>query len=610
MNTFFSIPGTDLMRKSVLSYCSLIVVLFALTLISWSCYNGGGSEYPNAAPVTRLANIPPNGYISQNPRLTLYWVGDDPDGYVIGFRYTWTFRLNVNAPFEKKPYSTILNIGIDKSGGEKFALLTDASPAQLPAVYKYFATLPPEGIAADSSNKLDAGEALIVEGSHVWASNPSTVRFPVHVNPNSGTFIFDSQDTVNLHTFEIAAIDNLGALDAHPATVTFSTPQVSSPRGQIIDGPAPTDTVLVRSDTTDTYKGVLFSFRGFDPNSRTIDYSWVVDKNIWSSVPGRTVPWSEFSQNAFAKVSANAFPPESIYAVKHTIYLRTRNEFGSIDTLGYYVINGDTTFAQANFSTLYPEFLKPGFHPRTLLINASFKYSMDTVGYIRPNPDTLDNYYRGIFHELGRDGQYDIVYATGGPAYFPGLGILGRYSTIFMYADVVRFLGGDAVVNVLDGASILTKYVDCGGKMVITAYNMPSLYNSDFMDHVPHCSPNFLRRPYAFVGATGEKGYPDVSLDYAKIDTAWHNGPPDFPNSPYPVLGLPFMFAGRPSGFGEILYKYVDNGAPGGDFSGRTVGVRYQGLTYQVVYFGFPLYYCQRPTVVQILSHAFQDIGY
>jgi hypothetical protein len=546
-----------------------------------------------------LANVPPGGFVSDNPRLTLYWVGDDPDGYVIGYRYTWTFRLSPTSPFERKPYSTILNIGIPKTGGEQFALMTDASPEQLPAVYKFFATLPPEGIDTNSASILDHGGSLTVEGSQVWASNPSTVRYPVHVNPNSGTFIFDSQDTLNPHQFEVAAIDNNGAVDTHPATLTFSTPQVSPPRVKIVDGP--TDTVLVRLDTTDTYRGVPFTFLGIDPNSRTVDYSWVVDKDVWSSVSGRTVPWSEFSQNTVVNVTAAAFPPESVYAFKHTLYVRGRNEFGSIDTLGYYVINGDTTFARRDFYTLFPEFLRPGAHPRTLLLNASYNYK-DSVGYVYANADTLDNFYRQIFDELGRSGQYDYAHTSTAPIYFPGLAIWGKYSSVFFYADVI-YQEGEATLQP-EGSHTIEAYVNIGGKMVITAYAMRAEYSEDYMQYVPHCEESARRSPpsaYAYRGAIGQKDYPDIPLDTTKLGPSWHE-------DGYP-LALKSMFAGRPSGFGEIIYQWHD-AQPGAFFEGRTIGVRYQGLTYQVIYFGFPLYYSERSAVVQALAKAFDDIGY
>ncbi len=575
-------------------FVRLIFILLALSSFSilfFGC-KGGGEPSGNILPITRLANVPPEGFISDNPRLTLYWVGDDPDGFVIGFRYTWTYVFSPDS-IAKKPYSTILNIGIIKEGTENFALMTNATPENLPAVYHYFATLPPEGLDPDSANKLDAGLMLTIEGSSVWASNPSGVRYPVHQNPNSGTFIFDSQDILNPHTFEVAAIDNTGELDDEPAKLNFSTPQVDPPNATIVSGPAPTDTVLVRLNATDSFIGIPFTFRGVDPNSRTIDYSWVVDKDVWASQPGRTVPWSEFTQTASASITGSVFPPESLYATKHTMYLRSRNEFGSIDT----------TYSEWNFNTLYPEFLKPNFERRTLLLNASYNYK-DSVGYIYPNKDTLENFYRSIFDAMGRNGKYDFVKATGDPQYFPGLGILGKYSTVYFMGDVIRQTHG--FTGNLEGSATLQRYVDVGGKMVITAYAMPAdAYGESFMRYVPHIDENRIRAggtSYAFIGATGDKGYPDISLDYTKIDTSWHN--PGFP------LGLRNMYAGRPSGFGEIIYRWHDNGGPGGSYEGRTVGVRYIGLTYQVIYFGFPLYYCEKPVVLQILIKAFQEIGY
>lgn len=604
------------MHHLVASRRFLVLVLCLIVFFSWSCFKGTGDIVLNESPKTRLANVPPEDFVSNNPRLTLFWVGDDPDGYVIAFRYTWTFRSNAGSPFEAKPYSTILNIGIDKSGGEKFALMTDADSLGVPQVYKYFATLPPEGIAPDSANKIDAGESLTFAFDvnnqrriyHVWASNPSSVRFPVHVNPNSGTFIFDSQDSLNPHTFEIAAIDNNGMVDANPARLSFSTPNVTPPHAEILG--SHNDTVLVRLDRTDTFRGLLFEFRGFDPNSRTIDYSWAVDKDVWTSVPGRIVPWSEFSQNTIAQVTASSFPPESLFSIKHRLYLRARNEFGSIDTLGYYIRQGqdstgaavpETVYARTDFYTFFPLFLRPGYEQRTLLLNGSWNYE-DSTNIKYPNRDTLDNYYRSIYDAIGRGGKYDFAHATHDPLYFPGLGILGKYSTVFWYADVARQLSGG--VEVGDGKDIITAYVNIGGKVVITAYSLSTEYIESFMQYVPHCQDNRLRIPYSFIGARGEKGYPDVSLDYSKIDTAWHNRAPNY----YPDLGLHLMRAGRPSGFGEIIYNWRDNGL-GGGFTG-TVGVRYIGLTYRVIYFGFPLYYCERPTVIQMLTKAFQDIGY
>lgn len=569
----------------------------------------------NIPPKTRLANIPPDNFTSNNPRLSLFWVGDDPDGYVVGFRYRWSFRINSSSAFDYKPWTTILNIGIDKNGTEKFALMTDADTATLPAVYKYFATLPPEGINADSANALDRGDTLLIEGRHVWASNPSTVRFPVHVNPNGGTFIFDSQDSLNPHTFEVAAIDNNGVLDPLEAKVTFQTPQVVPPHGEIIGFPS--DTVLISDQITDTFTGIVFQFQGFDPNSRTIDYSWVIDKNEW---PPNNIPWSPFSSSTTAKVTASNFVnPRDTTRVRHTIYLRTRNEFGSIDTLGYFIrfrvvggqiVGQDTIPENHSFNAIYPKFLLNGYPKRTLFLNACFDYP-DTLGPVYPGRAAIDNYYSSILNTIGKTGQYDILYVRRNPDYFPSLGVFAKYSSIYFCSDAISFEGFDA--RLLFNQQPMVDYCYMGGKMIISGWDIPfSFLAGQFMPLVPHTQNNSPRTGHHFTSASGEKSYPDAHLDLAKLDTSWYGTSSSHPPA------LEFIYTSRPSGFGEIIYRYNEDTCEAANFNGQdfcrpsqgsTVGVRYVGITYSVVYFGFPLYYIEKPTVTVMLQKAFQDIG-
>ena len=572
-----------------------ILALLTLAISSWHC-DGSGTIVPNASPITRLANIPPEGITSSNPRLSLFWVGDDPDGFVVGYQYRWSFRLNPSEPFQYKAWTTLLNIGIDKTGGEKFALLTDSDINNLPAVYRFFSTLPPEGIAADSSNKLAQGDSLVIAGSHVWASNPEGTRFPVHVNPNSGTFIFDSQDSLNPHTFEVAAIDNNGALDARPATVSFITPKVDPPHCQITS--THVDTVLVLDRMTDTFRGIEFRFLGIDPNSRTIDYQWVVDKDAWVA-EGKPIPWSEFSQSQSARVNASHFPPSTLLNNKHKFYVRARNEFGSIDTTGFFIRNGVRVYCDVDFYTVFPDFARPGYTKRTLIINASW----DNVGSVDPAYPTAavqDDYYKTIFNTF-KPGAFDTIHIRRNPDYFPTLGILSHYSSIFIHGDIID-QGSYWTGRELDW-NFLYQYVNVGGKIVMTYHDLPLRTPQDKMQYIPHCENNNAGGlDTTFIGATGEKGYPTLELDSAKLDPAWNGA-------------ISYVWAGRPFGFGEIIYRYHENGPkqpfPGffQSFEGQTVGVRYDGLTYKVVYFGFPLYYCKQAGVEQALQKAFQDIG-
>ena len=146
------------MHKIEARWLAGILVIVTVMITGMDC-KGKFLVPTNIPPITRLSNVPPpdSFIIAQNPRLTLYWVGDDPDGYVVGFRYRWNFRLNAASPFQYKPWSRILNIIVSK-----FALLTDADENNIVNVYKYFATLPPEGLSPDSARRLDSAKALIV----------------------------------------------------------------------------------------------------------------------------------------------------------------------------------------------------------------------------------------------------------------------------------------------------------------------------------------------------------------------------------------------------------------------------------------------------------------
>ncbi|HYQ86527.1 MAG TPA: hypothetical protein VES59_04725 [Bacteroidota bacterium] len=568
------------MYKIIARWLAGIVAILAVMSTGMDC-KGKYLVPTNIPPITRLSNVPPpdSFIIAKNPLLTLYWVGDDPDGYVVAFRYRWNFRLNAASPFQYKPWSRVLNIIVSK-----FALMTDADESNITNVYKYFATLPPEGLSPDSANRLDSAKTLIIAGSHVWASNPKIIHFPVHVNPNSGTFIFDSQDSLNPHTFEVSAIDNAGAAGP-PATVSFGTPRVSPPHTQITS--SPTDTQLVIDRKSSTFQGIEFDFQGFDPNSRTVDYQWVVDRDLW---PPDSIPWSPFTPATFARATAANF--RDPYAVTHRFYVRARNEFGSIDTIG----------ADTSFYTLYPPFLRPGYQHRILLLNNSYDWGAGGTA-AHPSRAMLDAYYRALFDSAGQNGKYDlfdVVDVNNGPHIFPGLGALGQYSVIVFIGDVTGDITDPEWHHSFLGTreNMVHSYLNVGGKLIITAWNFPFPLNAgpEYTRQIGHLEvfrPDQVKGN--FIGARGDKGYPDAVVDTAKLDTAsWGQG-------------LMSLWPGRPYGFGEIIYRY--DARNNSFFENLAIGVRYLGTTFNVVYLGFPLYYIQQPVPTAIVRKALDDIG-
>jgi hypothetical protein len=596
-----------------LSPALALLVLVVCAVSFWAC-DGSGTFNPKLAPETRLSNIPPDSILAPNPRIALSWIGDDADGYVVAYKYRWNFRLTAADTFQYKKWTTLLNLPVSNLA---LIILPDegvAPEAVAPKVYKYFSTLPRTGLDFDTKERFFHGDTVLIEGVRVYASNPDGERYPTHTNPSSGIFIFDSPDHLNPHTFEIAAVDNDGLVDPTPATLYFTTPQAGAPSTEILV--APRDTVFALDYTTDTFTGITFAYQGIDKNSRTLEYQWVVDKDIWLERTGR-IPWSEFSSATSVQVTAADFPDK--YAVDHVFTVRARNEFGAIDTLGVFMRQGQPVYNFRAFYTIYPEFKRPGFTPRTLLINNSYDFDTLAVDPTRPNYAMLENYYRDLYTGLGKvEGvDYDIwrVKQPGGATIFPGAGVLSHYNKVHFIGDVVNFdnfkwsktAGTELSLSVARQA-FLQAYCEVGGKLLINGWNttrpdqIVSSGITQFMMKILHISSSipggFFSPTPDYVGAYAEpgRGYPDLPLDAAKLDTMFHGA-------------LPYQWVYQLYGFGEILYRYNSQNPlnPRGSTQGFPVAVRYLGITYDVFFVSLPLYYSDKAASIELLRKINQE---
>ncbi|MBI5476914.1 MAG: hypothetical protein HY964_09295 [Ignavibacteriales bacterium] len=582
----------------------LLMLTFLLAVIniivSLNCSNpdDGGKQNPNVAPRTRLSNVPPPEDTTKitSPRLTLNWIGDDADGYVAAFRYRWNYMLDNQMQYRK--YKIILNLIV-----EKFALMIETEDLKsIPPIYKHFVNLlGNDGLSVADRDSLTRGDTITVLGTRVYASNPDSIRlqtgnrvrytFPIHTNPNSGTFIFESPDLENLHTFEISAIDNNGSPSSTPAEVSFITPQVKAPYTRITGNPQ--STVLVRNEKTATFPGIRFEFKGVDPNTRTMDYRWVIDKEKWLDSIG-TIPWSEFTTNEFAYVTAANFPDP--YDTVHTFYVQARNEFGVIDTVGLiYNENGILTdTAWRTFRTIYPEFLLDG-KERILLINNGADRLIGNLTY--PYYWDVDSFYHNILHGLGK---HDSIIDNFRMAkfIFPTLAEIGKYSIIILHADILNFSFQHSTTLEGEVQSILKNYCYIGGDLIITGWNLSLPFNTlrdpEFFRNILHVDENSPGRAQdTLVSVIGQLGYPDLSIDWSKADISWPGG------LEYCPLNIPY-------GFGEIIHKF-DGLYKKPSMQNGSLSVRYKGVTFNSAYIGVPLYYMERPAVDSTISHILQD---
>jgi hypothetical protein len=615
-------------KKYLNNVCRILPFVFLsvfVILLSLDCSNpdNPGKLNANIAPKTRLSNVPPLDVVSKmdKPRVTLNWVGDDPDGYVIAYRYTWTYPEN--GVQKSHPFKYILNIIV-----EEFALMVETQDKyDLKRVYKYFSTLNPDvGLDQSLKDSLARGDSIWIQGVRIYASNPDSIKiqtgerikylYPIHENPNSGTFIFDSPDSINFHTFLVAAIDNDTAVSSG-ATVSFETPSVVAPHTSVIS--YPTSTMMVISESTATFRGIEFTFQGIDPNSRTIDYRWVVDKDKWLEKTG-SIPWSEFTFHEYAWVQASDFPDP--YDSSHTFYVQARNEFGAIDTIGYFTkaildSAGDSTgftadSAWVNFKTSYPRFKNPNY-PATskiLLINNSVNgNSAYSSSPAFPYRSTLDSFYVDLLTNAGVPrSDIDIVHVGARPPDgigFPSREVVSDYPYLFMYGDIVT----DWTMHLPDSLRIagsaqgvIRDYCYVGGRIIIGGWGLMNSFNmipdEEFAANILHIdltnADPITGKTHDCIGANGFLGYPDLRLDTTKLDTSWHGA-------------LSYIYKDYPAGFGEITQKYASLTA-NSTYEQIPISIRYKGITFNTIFFGVPLYYMQRPGADSAIAVAIRDL--
>jgi hypothetical protein len=103
----------------------------ALLVLLNSCYDEmPNNPIPNKAPVTKIFLKPDSGISNQPSKINLHWSGDDPDGLVIGYYFSfdgvnWTFTTKNDSSFELKigAVDTTFNFlvsAVDNSGNEKY----------------------------------------------------------------------------------------------------------------------------------------------------------------------------------------------------------------------------------------------------------------------------------------------------------------------------------------------------------------------------------------------------------------------------------------------------------------------------------------------------------
>ncbi len=576
----------DILRLSLLS---LLLIAFAGCEVS-----DPGSALPNQPPITHLVLAPVDS-TEFNHFAHLKWSGTDPDGDISGFwilidaetlMFTTAYEDTIAfyAPGDTTVPHRVQVTAVDNDG------LVDPSP---PSRF-FYATNTRPALAFGSESLEDGAEtgrgfAIELEGEDL---NPSSLYYSIAIDDSltgwqpwsaHSTFLFcdksleflpcttatwqDVPCTATLidkniltpgeHTIYARVKDAGEALGTDMVSVDFT----------VVEGVRPAmDTVVTGVYGADDFylDGSVFyrtnretqiTFSATAGGSGQINaYRYHLGEGTFTSED----PWQEEAEI----VLLNA--PSGEYAFQ----IMARDVAGQFsDTIAY---------------SIY--ILEPEFTDSILIVDET----RDGTGNPgSPDDEQADNFYASI---VGSRPYGEIDYAThqvGGVSYLSPL-------DVYHFGLIIYHTDDRANYNLNANRGILAEYMDRGGKVIFSGWNLlepfgvsgpDSAYYSATGAEPARFAYNYLRLFYAnraswreAEGLTGVGGYPDITIDPAKVPSSW-NG----------TIDKCWTFNNR----GETITTGTFNSANSeSQFQGRHCAHVYLGPTYSVAVFGIPLYFC------------------
>lgn len=223
---------------------------------------------------------------------------------------------------------------------------------------------------------------------------------------------------------------------------------------------------------------------------------------------------------------------------------------------------------------------------------------VDETRNFQSTPDeAVDEFYRFVL-----DGFRYEEHEVGFPEEAPILADLGPYSTVVWHADDYADFMASASIDAI------RSYLDAGGKLWFMGWKPTSgltgelIYPMEFgpgdfiYDYVKISRAELSSIVDPVVGVEGLLDYPSLMVDSTKI--------------PVPSWGgaLRYVEALTTLPTAEEIYT-IDMEDDGSSFDGATCGLRYLGADYQIVYFGFPLYFMDQGQARAVAQKVMSDFG-
>lgn len=376
-------------------------------------------------------------------------------------------------------------------------------------------------------------------------------------------FAFESSDSVNLQVFMVRAVDNEGAVDPTPASRAFYTARVEPPQTTIVD-PADGSVHYMLRQRTDTWNGLTITFQGEDTDGEVVDFSWRVDQRDWS-------PWNPAT---YVTLYAEHFPEP--LAGSHTFWVKARDN----------TMVEDPTPAVLTFSLVIPTF------ERALLV---VDETRDGTGAPEsPTDQEVDLFYQEI---LAARTPHEWDVARQG---VPPKEELGRYRVVLWHTD-------DMTPEVAAAVPELASYLNAGGRLILGGWRILTALSgstSSFtftegfaLTHLHLASMNHVSGTMWRGGiGTGPWAAFTVRPDTTKLRSTRRGNLPEVdtvePSSPFcePVL----------------LFDHLREDTT---YHLKPCATLYRGTTYDVAFFGFPLFFTQKDHMQPVLDDILRRMG-
>lgn len=513
----------------------------------------------------------------------------------------------------------------------------------------------------EDSDGLVKSYQYAVDDPNLWRSTVKT----------DSTFYFEA-DTAAVHTIWVAAVDDQGAVDPTPASLSFTATNFApDTRITLANNPPEGATFGLGQDftivATDLDNGPEFQYQfKFDSGDW---FQWLDSPVVrfYEGSPFGLLPVGEHTFYARVKDAGNAVDPTpasfrfiastnvkpvavltptinslTFYEDNSAFFYRDSNNVRlrwSVDASAYYgrfaaarlKLDNNPETPYLSFTDTLLANLTPGAHQFVLTVKdaggvesepITFNFSLiqatlnagvlvvdDGDGRFAKDAD-VDNFYTSTLTSAGVTPILWDIKTQGNPT--PGKGI-GNYSTVIWQSDEFFLVSLPRLLR------LTQEYLQLGGKLWLSGWK--PIQQIAATTPVLSFDPNLANAPssYQFI------------WDYLKIASTRQSpgSPADFTGAQgltgYPVLNVDQAKNFVPA-FGNKLslidtftpradvanataiYSFV-SASNNPDFQGSFVGMRYNGSDFKVVVFGFPLYFMLNEEAIEVTKMVLKDFG-